>query len=114
MDWRSSTQARPRLQQSINADARSYEETFWNSARRQSFLIHRVAPTFFAGAAIRSSQATQSQGIVAANFAGQLELTQSVPEVLRATLPVIAVLSLGVLLITYAPWLTTLLPKLID
>jgi len=43
-----------------------------------------------------------------------LNWTQSVPEVLRATLPVIAVLSPGVLLITCAPWLTTLLPKLID
>jgi len=39
---------------------------------------------------------------------------KSVPEVLRATLPVIAVLGIGVLLITYVPWLTTLLPKLID
>jgi tripartite ATP-independent transporter DctM subunit len=34
-----------------------------------------------------------------------------VPEVLRATLPVIAVLSIGVLLITYVPVLTTLLPR---
>lgn len=34
-----------------------------------------------------------------------------VPEVLRATLPVIAVLSVGVLLITYVPALTTLLPR---
>jgi len=39
---------------------------------------------------------------------------KSVPEVLRATLPVIAVLSIGVLLITYVPWLTTLLPKLVE
>lgn len=37
---------------------------------------------------------------------------KSVPEVLRATLPVVAVLSGGVLLITYIPWLTTALPKL--
>ena len=34
-----------------------------------------------------------------------------VPEVLRAVLPVIAVLSLGVLLITYIPALTTALPR---
>jgi len=34
-----------------------------------------------------------------------------VPEVLRATLPVIAVLSVGVLLITYVPALTTVLPR---
>jgi len=34
-----------------------------------------------------------------------------VPEVLRATLPVIAVLSIGVLLITYVPALTILLPR---
>jgi tripartite ATP-independent transporter DctM subunit len=34
-----------------------------------------------------------------------------VPEVLRATLPVIAVLSVGVLLITYIPILTTALPR---
>jgi len=34
-----------------------------------------------------------------------------VPEVLRAVLPVIAVLSIGVLLITYIPALTTALPK---
>jgi len=34
-----------------------------------------------------------------------------VPEVLRAVLPVIAVLSLGVLLITYVPLLTTALPQ---
>jgi len=39
---------------------------------------------------------------------------KSVPEVLRATLPVIAVLSIGVLLITYVPWLTTLLPRLVE
>jgi len=39
---------------------------------------------------------------------------KSVPEVLRATLPVIAVLGVGVLLITYVPWLTTLLPKLVE
>jgi len=37
---------------------------------------------------------------------------KSVPEVLRATLPVVAVLSGGVLLITYVPWLTTFLPSL--
>jgi C4-dicarboxylate transporter, DctM subunit len=36
---------------------------------------------------------------------------KSVPEVLRATLPVIAVLSVGVLLITYIPALTTTLPR---
>jgi C4-dicarboxylate transporter DctM subunit len=35
-----------------------------------------------------------------------------VPEVLRATLPVIVVLSIGVLLITYIPALTTTLPNL--
>lgn len=35
-----------------------------------------------------------------------------VPEVLRATVPVILVLSAGVLLITYAPALTTMLPRL--
>lgn len=34
-----------------------------------------------------------------------------VPEVLRATLPVIAVLAVGVLLITYVPALTTTLPR---
>lgn len=34
-----------------------------------------------------------------------------VPEVLRAVLPVIAVLSIGVLLITYVPALTTALPR---
>ena len=37
---------------------------------------------------------------------------KSVPEVLRAVLPVVFVLSLGVLLITYIPALTTALPKL--
>lgn len=36
-----------------------------------------------------------------------------VPEVLRATLPVILVLSIGVLLITYIPTLTTALPRLL-
>jgi C4-dicarboxylate transporter, DctM subunit len=35
-----------------------------------------------------------------------------VPEVLRAVLPVVAVLSVGVLLITYVPALTTVLPRL--
>jgi TRAP-type C4-dicarboxylate transport system permease large subunit len=35
-----------------------------------------------------------------------------VPEVLRAVLPVVMVLSLGVLLITYIPALTTALPRL--
>ena len=35
-----------------------------------------------------------------------------VPEVLRAVLPVVVVLSLGVLLITYVPALTTALPRL--
>lgn len=38
---------------------------------------------------------------------------KSVPEVLRATLPVVAVLGGGVLLITYVPWLTTALPNLV-
>lgn len=37
---------------------------------------------------------------------------KSVPEVLRSVLPVVFVLSLGVLLITYIPALTTALPKL--
>jgi C4-dicarboxylate transporter, DctM subunit len=37
---------------------------------------------------------------------------KSVPEVLRAVLPVVVVLSAGVLLITYVPALTTVLPKL--
>jgi tripartite ATP-independent transporter DctM subunit len=37
---------------------------------------------------------------------------KSVPEVLRAVLPVVVVLSAGVLLITYVPALTTALPKL--
>jgi TRAP-type C4-dicarboxylate transport system permease large subunit len=37
---------------------------------------------------------------------------KSVPEVLRAVLPVVLVLSIGVLLITYVPALTTALPKL--
>jgi tripartite ATP-independent transporter DctM subunit len=36
-----------------------------------------------------------------------------VPEVLRAVLPVIVVLSIGVLLITYIPALTTVLPRLL-
>jgi len=36
-----------------------------------------------------------------------------VPEVLRAVLPIIAVLSVGVLLITYLPALTTMLPRLL-
>jgi len=37
---------------------------------------------------------------------------KSVPEVLRAVLPVVVVLSAGVLMITYVPGLTTALPKL--
>jgi C4-dicarboxylate transporter, DctM subunit len=37
---------------------------------------------------------------------------KSVPEVLRSVLPVVAVLSVGVLLITYIPALTTALPRL--
>jgi C4-dicarboxylate transporter DctM subunit len=37
---------------------------------------------------------------------------KSVPEVLRSVLPVVAVLALGVLLITYIPALTTALPRL--
>ena len=37
---------------------------------------------------------------------------KSVPEVFRAVLPIIVVLHLGVLLITYIPWLTTFLPSL--
>ena len=36
-----------------------------------------------------------------------------VPEVLRAVLPVIVVLSIGVLLITYVPALTTILPRML-
>jgi tripartite ATP-independent transporter DctM subunit len=35
-----------------------------------------------------------------------------VPEVLRSVLPVVAVLAIGVLLITYVPFLTTALPRL--
>jgi TRAP-type C4-dicarboxylate transport system permease large subunit len=34
-----------------------------------------------------------------------------VPEVLRAVLPIIIMLTLAVLLITYVPWLTTALPR---
>jgi len=34
-----------------------------------------------------------------------------VPEVLRAVLPIIILLTLAVLLITYVPWLTTALPN---
>ncbi len=37
---------------------------------------------------------------------------KSVPEVLRAVFPVVVVLTAGVLLITYAPALTTTLPRL--
>lgn len=37
---------------------------------------------------------------------------KSVPEVFRAVLPIIVVLHVGVLLITYVPWLTTFLPWL--
>jgi C4-dicarboxylate transporter, DctM subunit len=37
---------------------------------------------------------------------------KSVPEVFRAVLPIIVVLHIGVLLITYVPWLTTFLPWL--
>jgi TRAP-type C4-dicarboxylate transport system permease large subunit len=34
-----------------------------------------------------------------------------VPQVFRAVLPIIIVLHIGVLLITYVPWLTTALPR---
>jgi len=37
---------------------------------------------------------------------------KSVPAVFRAALPIVVVLHIGVLLITYVPWLTTLLPRL--
>jgi C4-dicarboxylate transporter DctM subunit len=40
-----------------------------------------------------------------------LRFKKPVPEILRATLPVILVLSIGVLLITYVPALTTALPR---
>jgi C4-dicarboxylate transporter DctM subunit len=36
---------------------------------------------------------------------------KSVPEVFRSVLPIIIVLHIGVLLITYVPWLTTFLPR---
>jgi C4-dicarboxylate transporter, DctM subunit len=36
---------------------------------------------------------------------------KSVPAVFRAMLPVIIVLHIGVLLMTYVPWLTTFLPS---
>ena len=36
---------------------------------------------------------------------------KSVPAVFRAVLPIIVVLHIGVLLITYVPWLTTFLPS---
>ncbi len=36
--------------------------------------------------------------------------TKPIPEVLRAVLPIVAVMSVGVLFITYVPWLTTALP----
>jgi tripartite ATP-independent transporter DctM subunit len=36
-----------------------------------------------------------------------------IPEVLRAVLPIVVVMSIGVLLITYVPWLTTALPGLL-
>ena len=33
------------------------------------------------------------------------------PEVMRSAVPMVLVLSIGVLLITYIPWLTTVLPR---
>ncbi|MBV8205356.1 MAG: TRAP transporter large permease subunit, partial [Acidobacteria bacterium] len=36
---------------------------------------------------------------------------KTVPEVLRSVLPIIALLTIAVLLITYVPWLTTALPE---
>jgi TRAP-type C4-dicarboxylate transport system permease large subunit len=43
-------------------------------------------------------------------FLASYRFNKPVPEVLRAVAPVVIVMFVGVLLITYVPWLTTLLP----
>jgi TRAP-type C4-dicarboxylate transport system permease large subunit len=44
-------------------------------------------------------------------FMSSYRFGKPVPEVLRSVLPIIVVLSIGVLLITYVPALTTTLPR---
>jgi TRAP-type C4-dicarboxylate transport system permease large subunit len=43
-------------------------------------------------------------------FLASYRFNKPVPEVARASLPMLGVLAVGVLLITYLPWLTTWLP----
>ncbi len=45
-------------------------------------------------------------------FLSSYRFGKPLPEVYRSVVPMLAVLLLGVLLITYVPWLTTLLPRL--
>jgi TRAP-type C4-dicarboxylate transport system permease large subunit len=45
-------------------------------------------------------------------FLSSYRFGKPMPEVLRSVLPIILVLGLGVLLITYVPALTTTLPRL--
>jgi TRAP-type C4-dicarboxylate transport system permease large subunit len=45
-------------------------------------------------------------------FLSSYRFGKPMPEVIRATLPMMGVLAVGVILITYAPWVTTFLPRL--
>jgi TRAP-type C4-dicarboxylate transport system permease large subunit len=44
-------------------------------------------------------------------FLSSYRFQKSVPEVIRSVIPMFLVLLIGVLLITYLPWLTTWLPE---
>jgi len=43
-------------------------------------------------------------------FLSSYRFSKPMPEVIRAVLPMLAILLVGVFLITYIPWLTTALP----
>ena len=45
-------------------------------------------------------------------FLASYRLKKSMPEVIRASFPMLLVLLAGVLVITYVPWMTTWLPGL--
>jgi len=44
-------------------------------------------------------------------FLSSYRFSKPIPEVVRAVVPLLGLLLIGVLLITYVPWLTTWLPR---
>jgi C4-dicarboxylate transporter DctM subunit len=45
-------------------------------------------------------------------FLSSYRFGKPMPQVIRASLPMLGVLAVGVVLVTYVPWFTTFLPRL--